>query len=305
MSERGVPSFAQVVALCWRRPGLLARELAWRWIYGIPALTLVALACLRVYRMTSGALAAAGAGQISLGDPYQSAAIFAQVEQILRPEVKGIALWLLPQLLLGWAIASGIGRNIVFRRYEPKLPWRPVALSVVQLLRVAALAVTLALWWGSLRWSAILSSAAGMPNLPEYFVLVLIFTMAFLLLWSLSSWGLFLAPLFLLVNRQSLAESLRRSFWPGPLTGRLVGVNLAVSLIRFGLAGSTMILSLLPLPLVSSTSSIGLYLWLAAVSVLYLVASSFLQVVRLVAFFELWKAVPARQNPAVQSPLNT
>ncbi len=301
MSERGGPSFATAVALCRRRPGLLVREFAWRWFYGIPALAAVAVACFHIYRTTRGALLAAGAGRISLVEPYRSAVIFARSEQILRPHVTAAALWLLPLLGLGWAAASGVGRNVVFRAYEPGLAWRPVALSCVQLLRVVALAATLVLWWGSIRWSAATSTVAGVPNLPVYFALAAGFTIAYLLLWSLSSWVLSIAPLFLLVERFGIIRSLRRSILPGPITGRLVGINLAVAAIRLALAVAAMVLSVVPMAFAGSPESIGLYLWWGGVTVLYLVISGFFQVVRLVAFLELWNAAPNGQNTATPS----
>ena len=298
MNTRGAASFAEVAALCWRRPGLLARELAWRWIYGIPALAAVAAACYHIYQLTAGTLQAAGVGQISFGNPYQSAAIVAVVAQILRPVLREIAFWLLPLLGIGWAIAAGVGRNIVFRFYAPGLPWRPAALTCVQVFRVIGLAVTVALWWGSMRWSAAVSTVAGVPNLLVYFVLVAMFTLGFLVIWSLFSWVFSIAPLFLLVEGKSLAVSVRRSFWPGSATGRLVGVNLAVALIRFGLAVFATVLSLLPLAFVSSAQSLALYLWLGAVTVLYMVVSGFFQVVRLAAFVEFWRPAQVLQEPA-------
>lgn len=301
MSEHGAATFAGVAAECWRRPGLLMRELAWRWLYGIPALVIVAVACYHIYGVTSGALQAAGANKISLDNPWQSAAIVAAVMPMVRPVVAEMALWLLPLLGLGWAIAAGFGRNVVFRRYDPGLPWRPVALSGIQGIRVVALAATVALWWGSVRWSAAVSSVAGVPNLPVYFGLVAAFSLAFLVVWSLSSWVFSIAPLFLLVERQSLGASLRRSLRPSAATGRLVGVNVAVAIIRLGLAMVAMFLSALPLGFVSAAQSTLLCVWLAAVTAFYLVVSGFFQVVRLVAFVEFRKPAGAAQNQLSQS----
>lgn len=301
MSERGAATFAGVVAECWRRPGLLLRELVWRWLYGIPALAVVALACYHIYRVTYGALQAAGAGQVSLDTPWQSAAIVAAVVPTVRPVIVGIAVWLLPLLGLGWAMAAGFGRNVVFRRYDPGLPWRPAALSCIQAMRVVALALTVALWWGSVRWSAAASTVEGIPNVPVYFALVAAFSFAFLVIWSLSSWVFSIAPLFLLVEGKSLGACLVRSFQPSAATGRLVGVNVAVALIRLGLAMFAMFLSVLPLGFLSSAQSTLLYLWLAAVTVMYLVVSGFFQVVRLAAFVRFWRPAESRQNQVPQS----
>lgn len=301
MSGRGEPTFAGIVAECWRRPGLLARELAWRWLYGIPALAVVACACYHIYLVTAGALQAAGAGQVSLTTPWQSAATVAALMPVVRPVIADTALWLVPLLGLGWAVAAGFGRNIVFRCYDPSLPWRPIGLSCIQAIRAIALAATVALWWGTVRWSAAASTAAGVPNVPMYFALVAVFTLAFLVIWSLSSWVFQLAPLFLLLDRQTLGASLRRSFRPSTATARLVGVNVAVALLRLGMALFAMFLSALPLGFLSPAQSTALYVWLAAVTVLYLVVSGFFNVVRLAAFVRFWNPPETGQNRVPQA----
>lgn len=292
MSGRGAATFAGVLAECWRRPGVLVRELAWRWIYGVLALAVVAIACLHIYRSTSSSLMAAGIGSISVDNLWQSAAITAVVAQILRPVIVVVALWLLPLLALGWVLAAGVGRNVVFRSYERGLPWRPVALCGIQAIRVLALAVTIVLWWGSVRWAASASGVAGTPNLTVYFGLVAVFTLGFLLIWLLFSWVFSIASLFVLIEGRSLGASLWRSFWPGSATGQLVRANLAVGLIRLGLVLNAVILSALPVGYISSPESVWLYAWWAAVTVLYMVVSGFFQVVRLAAFVEFWQ--PAR-----------
>ncbi len=296
MSGRAKATFAGVMAECLHRPGMLARELAWRWLYGIPALAAVAFACYHIYRVASGTLAAAGADQISLDRPWQSAATVSVVAQVLRPLVIEIVIWLLPLLGLGWAIAAGVGRNLVFRYYDPRLPWRPLALTGVQALRVIALALTVSLWWGSVRWSAAASTVAGVPNVAVYFSLVAAFSIGFLVIWSLFSWVFFIAPMFVLIEGKSLPASLIRSLRPSAAWGGLIGVNFAVSTIRFVVAVFFSMLSLVPLAFISSAHSAALYLWLVATTVLYMVVSGFFQVVRLTAFVEFWSPSAAPQN---------
>lgn len=300
MNGGGVMSFAGVVATCTRRPGLLLRELVWRWIYGIPALAILALACLHIYSQTAGALHAAGVANISPGNPWQSAAIVAMVVQILRPFIQSIALWLLPLLGLGWAIASGIGRNIVFRSYQPGLPWQPVALSCVQGIRIILLAIMAGLWWHCVRWSAAVTATGGAPDLAAYFALVAVFTLVFLLIGSAFNWVFFVTPLFLLVEKRSLGASLLRSFRPSAVAGRLLGINLAIAFARLGLALAAMCFSALPFVIFPASQSAWLYLWAAVVTVLYMVGSGFLQVVRLAALIEFWKPVRTAQIEAPQ-----
>lgn len=300
MSGRGPATLAGVAADCWRRPGMLVRELAWRWLYALPALAVVALACEHIYRVTSGTLAAAGIGQISLYHPWQSAAVVAVVFKVLRPRVMDTLLWLLPLLGFGWAIAAGVGRNLVLRYYRPELPWRPAYLTAIQALRVLALAVVAVLWWGGVRWSAGFSTVAGIPNLPVYFGLVAGFTIGFLVLWSLFSWVFLVAPMFVLLEGRSLIASLGQSIRPRSARGQLLGVNVAVATVRFAAAVVFTVLSLLPLGFVSSGQSVPLYAWLIAVTVIYMAISGYFQVVRLAAFVAFWKPMGAQQNQMAQ-----
>lgn len=300
MNGRGPATLAGVMAECWRRPGLLARELTWRWLYGIPALAVAAIACYPIYLVTVDTLQSSGVSQITLEHPYQSAAVVSVVAGVISPMVTKIALWLLPLLGLGWAIAAGVGRNLMLRRYEPELAWRPAALTVIQGLRVLALAATAALWWGSLRWSAQVSTVAGVPNIPVYFGLVAVCTIAVLVLWSLCSWVFFMAPMFVLIERRSLAASLGRGMQPSSARGRLVGANMAVAFLRLVAAAGFTVMSLLPLGFVTSAHSLLLWAWLAGMTVAYMVVSGFFQVVRLVAFIEFWGPETAAQNPVSQ-----
>ncbi|MGC8548255.1 MAG: hypothetical protein ACP5M4_01030 [Acidobacteriaceae bacterium] len=288
------------MAECRRRPGLLARELAWRWLYGIPALAAVGAACYHIYQVTADTLQSAGTSRISLAHPWQGAAVVSVVAGLVGPVVTRIALWLLPLLGLGWAIAAGVGRNLVLRGYDAELPWRPAAMTVIQSLRVLALAATLALWWGGLRWSAQVSTVAGVPDIPVYFGLVTALTIGVLVLWSLCSWVFFMAPLFLLIEQRSLAGSLGRAIRPGSARGRLVGANAVVALLRFVAAAVFTVLSLLPLGLITAPHSLLLWLWLAGMTVAYMALSSFFQVVRLVAFVAFWGPEAAAQNPVSQ-----
>lgn len=301
MTGRGRATFAGVLAECLHRPGILARELAWRWLYGVPALAAIAFACYHIYRVTSGTLAAAGADHITLDRPWRSAATVSVVAQVLRPVIVEILIWLLPLLGLGWAIAAGWGRNLVLRYYDPSLRWRPMALTGIQALRVIALAMTVSLWWGSVRWSAEASTVAGVPNVAVYFGLVAAFSIGFLVIWSLFSWVFFVAPMFVLIEGKSLAAGLIRSLRPSSAWGGLIGVNFVVSTIRFVVALFFTVLSLVPLVVISSAQSVFLYVWLVATTVLYMVVSGFFQVVRLAAFVEFWTPAPTPQNQ-VTSP---
>lgn len=286
------PSLAQRMRACWLRPGLLARELAWRWGYGVPALLLTAYECWRIYQQARPALLAAGLRQFSFTQVNQSAFILAGMMQALQPAVSAVAIWLLPLLGAGWALAFGFGRMAVLHRYAPELPRKPWHLVAMQALRLGALAVTLTLWWRSIQWAAFSTSHGGQaPDLTAYFGWVLLFSLAFCALWTVWSWVFYAAPLLLLLEGRSFAASLVQSLRPRPWSGRLAQANLGISLIRLMLALLSIALSGLPVPL--GLAGLGLYLWWTMVTVLYLVASAFLGMVRQGIFLQLWKSAPA------------
>ena len=69
---RGTQSFVHTLSACWRRPGVTALEIAWRWLYGVPALALFGVELRKVLlAATSGTMDAASLGldRVLLNDP--------------------------------------------------------------------------------------------------------------------------------------------------------------------------------------------------------------------------------------------
>jgi len=96
--------------------------------------------------------------------------------------------------------------------------------------------------------------------------------------------------MLVLLEKRGVASSLVRSLRLCPLTGQLVEVNLVMSIIKLALIVLAMVFSTIPLPFASDMEGPPLYAWWAVVSVLYLIASDFFQVARLVAFIQFWRA---------------
>lgn len=290
MTQRSAPSLSQVVRACWRCPGLLIGEVAWRWLYGIPALALTAFECLHIYHPTKPALMAAGLLQFSFTQVNQSAYILAGMMQVLQPVVALVALWLVPLLGAGWALAFGFGRTAVLHRFAADLPRRPWALSLLQALRLIALAGMLTCWWRCIQWAASYTSNDGRaPDLMAYFAWVFLISLMIFALWTLLSWIFYVSPLLLLLQRQSIAASVAQALRLRAWSANLAQANLGISLIRLVLAVLSIGLSALPVSLGIARPGISLYLWWLAVTVLYLVASAFFAVVRQVIFIEFWK----------------
>lgn len=312
---RGTQSFVHIIGNCWRRPSLLGLELLWRWSFGLPLLALLVWVGERIWIASLPALRATGIFDFSLQFPMQGVLQIAESYQVLRPPIVHAAEWLLPLAVVAWAVAAGLGRNAVLRRCDRSLEWQPVTMIALQLLRIVALCGTFALWFALIHWAARVSltkpgtGAAAEPNLVLYCSLVIIFSLGMFTIWALLSWIFSIAPLVALLENRGIAASLAHSFRLGPLTGKLVEINLVMNIVKLALVVLAMVFSATPLPFESVVQGASLYVWWAAVTLLYMVASDFFQVARLVAFAELWRAyrpgpsaaVPDSQGLPVQS----
>ncbi|MBT9330503.1 hypothetical protein [Paracidobacterium acidisoli] len=298
---RGTQSFVAILGECRRRPSLLALELLWRWLFGIPMLALLAWEALRIHAAAAPQLAGTGIYQFSLEDPMRAAVVIADTWAVLWPPVLHVLLWLVPLGIAAWAVISGVGRNLVLRRYDRTMPWRPGQMIALQLIRMLAFAGSVIGWFAAIHWSAQSTLSGAEPNLVSYSVLVILFSLGIFTLWALLSWVFSIAPLLALLEDRGVAASLARSLRLGPLTGKLVEINLVMGIVKLGLVVLAMVFSAIPLPFETVMHGTALYLWWLAGSILYLIASDFFQVARLVAFIRLWGLAVQADAPAAQS----
>jgi len=281
---RGTQSLVYVCAACWKRPSLLGWELFWRWGFGIPAAAILYYDGAKV--LGSVAL---DPNAVSLTDPLQAGQQLATTAAALTPMVVPVALWLGPLLAVSWAIASGLGRTAVLKRLDPALRPAPLALILLQLLRMAALIAVCLGWYSAIRWAAQATLYAATPNLVAYSAWVICLSLGIFVLWALLSWIFSIAPLLAMLEGTGVFRSLARSLRLGALTGKLVEVNLALGIVRLALIVLAIVFSAIPLPFEADMTGTALTLWWIAVTLLYLVASDFFQVARLAAFVQFWR----------------
>jgi hypothetical protein len=281
---RGTQSLLHICADCWKRPGLLGRELLWRWGFGIPA---AALLCYQSVHMA--AAISPDLSGLSLSDPMQAGQQIAQAAAAIKPEVERAALWLGPLLAVAWAIASGLGRTAVLKRLDPTLHASPFTLILWQLLRMAALIGVWLGWYRAIQWAANVTLSSAAPKLVGWSAWVICLSLGIFVLWALLSWIFSIAPLLAMLEGKGVVASLLSSLHQGALTGKLVEVNLVLGIVRLALIVLAMVFSAIPLPFEADMSGTALYLWWALVTVLYLVANDFFQVARLAAFIQFWR----------------
>jgi hypothetical protein len=288
---RGTQSLVEIQARCWRRPGLIARELAWRWSFGIPALLLLTVCTRRLLAILVAAHT--GIDEFSLQQPAMAAEIIRASYHAILPAALELARWVAPLLIVGWAVASGIGRAFVLRSLAPGSRWRPVSLALLQLLRIVALALTVYVWFAMVRWAAardIFRVAAGTePSMVAFAAWLICLSIGSFIVWALWSWVLSIAGVLIVVEGRSLPSALAASLRQGPLTMKLVEVNLVLGIVKLALIVLAMVFSAIPLPFEAQMSGRALYIWWIAVGIWYLAASDFFQVARLAAFVEFWQ----------------
>ena len=305
MAVRGTQSFVKVLSECWSRPSLLAIEVLWRWLFGIPMLAIVVWQGMHIYAAVASRLIAVGADQLSIADPMQAAVIASDLYNVMAPPVLRTAAWLAPLALLLWTVISGAGRNAVLRRYDPSLPRRTGALAVLQLLRVLFLGGSFWFWFTAVQWAASYSLSGEEPNLVAYCAIVICLSLGIFILWALVSWVFSIAPLLVLLEGRGISSSLLRSLRLGPLTGKLVEINLIMGIIKLALVVLAMVFSAVPIPFASVMEGPPLYIWWALVTIAYLVASDFFQLARLVAFIQLWRGSQFAEQPGGATMLVT
>ncbi len=294
---RGTQSLVHMLAACWRRPELLALELLWRWGFGIPALALLGWEGARILSGLLGSPLWTAMTGLSLLDPLGGAQTVAAFSAALLPPVMQTLRWLGPLLAAGWAVASGLGRSLVLRRLDPAMHRAPLTLVWLQWLRIAALSGTCFGWYRAVVWAAHSTLEGSEPNLVAYSSWVICLSLGVFTVWALASWVFSIAPLLAVLEGHGAWRSLRRSLQLGPLTGKLVEINLALGIVKLALIVLAMVFSATPLPFLAqpggdlpgASAQLSLHLWWAAVALLYFAASDFFQVARLALFVEFWR----------------
>ena len=281
---RGTQSLLQICAECWKRPGLLGRELLWRWAFGIPAAVILGYQGVRIAAAVSPDLSG-----LSLSDPMQAGQQIAQAAAAIKPQVERVALWLGPLLAIAWSIASGLGRTLVLKHLDRARHAAPFTLILLQLLRMAALIGVWLGWYRAIQWAANVTLSSDTPNLVGWSAWVICLSLVIFVLWALLSWIFSIAPLIAMLEGKGVVGSLLSSLHQGALTGKLVEVNLVLGIVRLALIVLAMVFSAIPLPFETNMSGTALYLWWALVTLLYLVAVDFFQVARLAAFVNFWR----------------
>jgi hypothetical protein len=291
---RGTQLLVEHMGSVFRRPSLIAIEVAWRWVFGIPFLFL----CFRQAQQVFAAfpLESSGFNSIDAQNPWVAATQIGGVISYYQPHVSPVLRWLLPAAAVGWIGLSGLGRGLLLSRMLSnsghRLPFRPVTVAFLQAAWLGLFAVTFWCWFRCMEWvSATHIAVAGEPDLVGYFIWAILLSLGFFTAWALISWTASIAPLLALLEGRSAFSALRQSLKLGRrFAGKLAEINLVLGIVKLALLVVAMVFSAAPLPFSDQLGPSAMHFVWAASAVFFLVASDFFQVVRLEAFLEFWKA---------------
>ncbi len=286
---RGTQSLVGQMGWVIKRPILTAIEVGWRWVFGVPLLIVCWRQGLQI--LAARSIESSGFNSIDTQNPWVAVIQLANVIAYYQAPVLQVLRWLVPAAALAWAAISGLGRNLVLKRMNPGLPFRPAQMIALQAALLALLATFFWIWFRCMQWaSATHISANGDPDLIGFAIWAIFFSLAFFTAWALLSWVLEIAPILLLLERRSVLSSLGQSLRLGKaFTSKLAEINLVMGIVKLALIVLAMVFSAAPLPFSDELGGGAMHLVWFASTAFYLVANDYFQVVRLKGFVEFWR----------------
>jgi len=290
---RGTQLLVEHMGSVFRKPSLVAIEVAWRWLFGVPFLYVL----WRQLRMilTAVPLESSGVGAIDTQNPWIAARQIAALVAYYGPHFQAVLRWLIPAAAIAWVIASGLGRALLIAQMAPKAAqgrsFRPVAVMALQAAWLCMFGLTIWGWCSSMGWvSETYIVTAGEPDLIGFFIWAIFLSLGFFTLWALLSWTVSMAPLLAILENRSAFSALAETLHLGkPLSGKLAEVNLVLGIVKLALLVVAMVFSAAPLPFSDELGPGAMHFVWAVSALFFLVAADFFQVVRLKAFLEFWK----------------
>jgi hypothetical protein len=285
---RGTQLLVEHMGAVLRQPSLVAIELGWRWLVGVPIFWLCWHEVQRI--LAAYPLDASGFNNLDAQNPWVAVVQLAGVWTYYQPHVLAVVRWLAPVAALAWIVISALGRNLILMRMERGIRFRPVAMIVLHAALLALLVVAYWGWFHSIAWAAATHIGSGEePDLVGYATWVIFLSLGFFSAWALASWTLAVAPLLVLLEGCSALAAVGRSLRLGKgFASKLAEINLVMGIVKIALLVLAMVFSAAPLPFIDELGGGALHVVWFASTVFFLVANDFFQVVRLKAFVAFW-----------------
>ena len=286
---RGTQTLVDQMGWMIRRPAIVAVEVAWRWLFGVPFLMACRASLQRVFAQLSPE--AAGLRNIDAQNPWIAAGQLSRALAKYEPLVVHELRWLVPVAVLVWIVISSLGRNLALKQMDARVRLRPLAMMVLQ---TAWLALFGGVCWGWVRavsWAAEAHFPAGKePELIGLSIWVIILSLAFFTVWALVGWIVSVAPVLMLLEQRSAFSALGMTTRLGKtFTSELFEIGMVMGIVNLALIVLAMVLSAAPLPFSDQLGGDALHVVWAGAAVFYLIAHDYFQLVRLKCFVEFWK----------------
>ena len=272
-----------------RHPGVVALEVTWRWLFGIPFL----LVCWSRLQHIFAVLTPqdSGLSNIDPSNPWLAAGQLGRSVSQYTPLVEHELRWIIPLAALAWIVVSSIGRNLVLKIAEPRLRFRPAPMLLLQSVWLALFGGICWGWFRSIAWVAATHfPSGGEPDLIGFSIWLIFLSLGFFTLWALVGWIVSVAPILLLLENRSATSALAMTTRLGkPFTSDLFEIGMVMGIVNLALIVVAMVLSAAPLPFSDELGSGALHVVWAGAAVFYLVAHDYFQVVRLKCFVQFWR----------------
>lgn len=292
--QRATQGFVATLTQVRNHPSWVLLEIAWRWLFGIPAVAIVYTQASKVFASVpwqATNIEALTVNQL-LTDPMKASATIADFAAIILPGLLHIASWLAPVMLVAWAIVSGVGRTLVLRRMDATLQPRIGTMVALQLLRILPLAALFTVWFFGVqalgRWTIVNPiTNGGDPIIMAYVGGVIVLTLGLFVVSALIGWIFTLAPLLSVLNGSGIGGSITEAIRTGGLRSGLIEINLVLGIVKIALMILAVVFSACPLPFQTELTDQFLFYWNCAVAVWYFVASDFFHVARQAGYLQL------------------
>lgn len=286
---RGTQTLVEQMAWMLRHPGILAMEVGWRWLFGIPFLLVCRDRLLDILTLLTPE--DSGLSNIDPSNPWLAAGQLSRAVAQYAPLVAHELRWLAPVAALVWIVISGVGRGLTLKSAEPGLRFRPLAMMALQSAWLALFGGVCWGWYCSVTWAAATHfPAGGEPDLIGFSIWLIFLSLGFFTVWALLGWMVSVAPVLMLMEKRSVVSALAEGLRLGKtFTSELVEIGMVMGIVNLALIVVAMVLSAAPLPFSDQLGGGALHVVWAGAAIVYLIAHDFFQVVRLKCFIRFWK----------------
>ena len=292
--QRATQGFVSTLTHVWSHPSLTLIEIAWRWLFGVPALYLCGRAAQRILDAVpwrSTGVETLSANEL-LTDPLAASSKLVAFAGLVLPGLLHALAWLAPVLFVGWVLISTAGRTILLRRLQPALRARPGTLLLLQTLRLLPIVVLSLAWWFGLQSLAqhtivdpILQG--GEPRTMLYVAGVIVLSLGIFVLAAGVGWVFTAAPVLAMRDGLGAIGSLLATARLSGVRAALFEINMVLAIVKIMLLVLAVAFSAFPLPFANVMTQGYILLWSAIITVWYLAASDLFHVARLSAYVTL------------------